>query len=186
MEFFSLLFICVVGIGMGRLKKTFHKIFKGKSTVNTRLAFSKSPRSKRMIIELGFFPCLLQNQATNNSADASLTNPDEEESTDASETFATDAFLDLEKRVYGDNWSIPYKRKSPNSFFLSTEMNVRKKSKSRKEKKSMTDGITIALKNSEDEKEINRWECDKIIERNWPMSRRWCNFFWRARHRRRT
>lgn len=28
-----------------------------------------------------------------------------------SNSFTTSAFLDLETKVYGDNWSIPYKRK---------------------------------------------------------------------------
>jgi hypothetical protein len=27
-----------------------------------------------------------------------------------SNSFTTNAFLDLETKVYGDNWSIPYKR----------------------------------------------------------------------------
>ncbi len=36
------------------------------------------------------------------SDDLSMNNPN---------SFTTNAFLDLETKVYGDNWSIPYKRK---------------------------------------------------------------------------
>jgi len=36
-----------------------------------------------------------------------------------SNSFTTNAFLDLETKVYGDNWSIPYKRKlNENKIFL--------------------------------------------------------------------
>jgi len=49
--------------------------------------------------------------SNNNSAivvdDLASTNPN---------SFTTNAFLDLETKVYGDNWSIPYKRMSRKRF----------------------------------------------------------------------
>ena len=40
-----------------------------------------------------------------------------------SNSFTTSAFLDLETRVYGDNWSIPYKRKEVSKPIFGTKLN---------------------------------------------------------------
>ena len=58
--------------------------------------------------------CLKVSSNNNNSCV-----PIDDLSINNSNTFTTNAFLDLETKVYGDNWSIPYKRllnKSKNIF----------------------------------------------------------------------
>lgn len=47
----------------------------------------------------------------NNNNTNNTTVPAEDLSTINSNSFTKNAFLDLETKVYGDNWSIPYKRK---------------------------------------------------------------------------
>jgi hypothetical protein len=96
------LFICVVLHVMVRLrKKLFNKIFKSKSTVNIKKTNKKNFDS---------FVSYLKVTSNNNSNGSHATTSDELTMNNFN-SFTTNAFLDLETKVYGDNWSIPYKRK---------------------------------------------------------------------------
>ncbi|CAF5191980.1 unnamed protein product [Rotaria magnacalcarata] len=48
--------------------------------------------------------------SNNNNLNDSNSAASDEYSTNNFNSFTTNAFLDLETKVYGDNWSIPYKR----------------------------------------------------------------------------
>jgi hypothetical protein len=90
---------------MVHLKKKFlHKIFKSKKTVT----ILKINHLKYLVILL-FCSCL--KVPSNNNSNDSHAGTSEELTIDHFNAFTTNAFLDLETKVYGDNWSIPYKRK---------------------------------------------------------------------------
>ena len=79
-------------------KKLLNKFFKSKTSVNI------------LTVNSIFFIFFLFKVPSNDQSNG-LNNPNSDElTTNDFHSFTTNAFLDLETKVYGDNWSIPYKR----------------------------------------------------------------------------
>jgi len=83
-------------------KKILNKIFKPKTSVNSCKQTKKKP-------EIQIFHFLYLKVPSN---DQTIDLNSDDLTTNDFNSFTTNAFLDLETKVYGDNWSIPYKRSS--------------------------------------------------------------------------
>lgn len=93
-----------------RRKKFFHKFFKSKTSVDFL--------SKKNL-QIHSFSSFIKVPSDDQSDGLSSTNSAELTTNDF-QAFTTNDFLELENKVYGDNWSIPYKRLSNDESLLLT------------------------------------------------------------------